>query len=247
MSRRLMALAVRPVDVEARLPVPAGSSGLAFLRAWTVVRPRLRTAVLGEMRNVATSGRQGTAPGVRRVVWARTVAVASVLLVGPLGGCAWGAEGLVVEQARLGNVFLSDQVVQIPVRSAGVRVAWRVEDFLGTTVALGTVTLSRGRAVIEPDVGRNGNFEVQLDALEGDASVASAETAFAVIAPAGDTPPEESRFGVMTHFAQGWDRDIFPLIAAAGIKHIRDEQYWDRVEREPGRFVFSQGYTTYMA
>ena len=51
----------------------------------------------------------------------------------------------------------------------------------------------------------------------------------------------------MTHFAQGWDRDIFPLIAEAGIKHIRDEQYWDKVEPEPGRFVFPQAYTTYMA
>jgi hypothetical protein len=180
-------------------------------------------------------------------LWARSVAVASFLLAWPLGGCAWGAEGLAVEQARLGNVFLSDQVVQIPVRSAGDRVDWRVEDFFGTTVAQGTVTLSRGRAVIEPDVGRNGYFEVRLDALDGDTSVASAETAFAVIAPAGDTPPEESRFGVMTHFAQGWDRDIIPLIATAGIKHIRDEQYWAEVEPEPGRFVFSQGYTTYMA
>ena len=82
---------------------------------------------------------------MRRVLWARSVAVASVLSVWPLGGCAWGAEGLAVDQARLGNVFLSDQVVQIPVRTSGDRVAWRVVDFFGTTVAEGTATPSRGR------------------------------------------------------------------------------------------------------
>jgi hypothetical protein len=96
-----------------------------------------------------------------------TIAVVALVFAWALGGCALSVEGLVVEQARLGNVFLSDQVVQIPVRSAGDRVAWRVEDFFGTTVAEGTVTPSRGHAVIEPDVGRNGYFEVRLEGPRG--------------------------------------------------------------------------------
>jgi Glycosyl hydrolase catalytic core len=164
-----------------------------------------------------------------------------------LGSCAWGAEGLVIEQARLGNVFMADEVVQIPVRSAGERVDWRVEDFFGTTVAEGTAALSRGRAVIEPDVGQNGYFEVRLEAKDGQGTITQAETSFAVIAPPPDVSPNETPFGVMTHFAQGWDRDLIPLIAKAGIRHIRDEQYWNKAEPEPGRFEFQQAYQAYMA
>jgi Glycosyl hydrolase catalytic core len=169
------------------------------------------------------------------------------LSLSTLGGCAWGAEGLVVEQTRLGNVFLTDEVVQIPVRSAGEQVDWRVEDFFGTTVAEGTAALSHGRAVIEPDVGGNGYFEVRLEAKDGQGSITRAETSFAVIAPPPDVTPDETPFGVMTHFAQGWDRDVIPLIAKAGLRHIRDEQYWNKVEPAPGRFEFQQAYQAYMA
>jgi len=173
--------------------------------------------------------------------------VAVLLLVCGLVGCAWGAEGLVVEQARPGNIFLSDESVQIPVRSAGDRVDWRIEDFFGTTVAEGKVALSGGHGVIEPGVGWNGYFEVELEAIQGDTAIAQAETAFAIITPFEAEQLAESPFGVMTHFAQGWDRDIIPLIAKAGIGHIRDEQYWNRVEQEPGRYVFPHAFTAYMA
>jgi hypothetical protein len=175
------------------------------------------------------------------------VPVVVVVFLRALSGCAWGAEGLVVEQARLGNVFSPDELVQIPVRGAGDRVEWRVEDFFGATVAEGTAALSGGgRAVIEPEIGRNGYFEVRLEAVDGGASIATAETAFAVVPPPRDATPEQTPFGVMTHFAQGWDRDIIPLIARAGIRHIRDEQYWDTVEPEPGRFEFPPDFTAYM-
>jgi Glycosyl hydrolase catalytic core len=194
------------------------------------------------MGTIAMSGRKRSGS-----LWLGITPVMALVLVRTLGGCAWGAEGLVVEQARLGNVFSSHEVVQIPVQSVGDRVDWRVEDFSGTTVAEGTAWLSHGYAVIEPRLGRIGYFELELEAWQDNAPLASAETAFAVIAPPNATPPEESPFGVATHFAQGWDRDVFPLIARAGIDHIRDEQYWSTVEPEAGRFVFPNDYRAYMA
>jgi hypothetical protein len=198
--------------------------------------------------SLATSGRnRGHARPTRGALQLPALPVAALLFKWALGGCAWATDGLVVEQARLGNVFMSDEIAQIPVRSAGDRIDWRIEDFFGRRVAEGSVALSRGHAVIEPDLGLNGYFELQLQAVEGDAPIATTETAFAVIAPPGDTPSENSPFGVMTHFAQGWNRDVIPLIAKAGIRHIRDEQYWNTVEPEPGQFVFPQGYKDYMA
>ena len=44
-----------------------------------------------------------------------------------------------------------------------------------------------------------------------------------------------SIFGTQTHFGQAWKhKEIMPLIEKAGIKWIRDEVYWDKVEKEKG-------------
>ena len=224
---------------------PAGSSEIcrSLLEEIALGRSRLDVA------SIATPGRKLGCLGPTRAASLRLRVAASVALIfaWSTGGCAWANESLVVEQARLGNVFLSNEVVQIPVRGTADRINWRIEDFFGREVAEGTTALAHGYAVIEPDVGRKGYFEVRLEATDGDGPIATAETAFAVIAPPRDVRPEETPFGVMTHFAQGWDRDIIPLIAKAGIRHIRDEQDWDTVEPEPGRFAFPQAYTAYMA
>jgi hypothetical protein len=63
---------------------------------------------------------------------------------------------------------------------------------------------------------------------------------------AGDAQTDP-RFGVMTHFAQGWGTDLIPLISGAGISHVRDELYWAEVEPQPGTYVFPDRYTRYMA
>ena len=153
---------------------------------------------------------------------------------------------LVVEQDRLGNIFLARETVRIPVRSSGSRIAWTIDDFFGLRIANGTAPVLRGRAVIEPDLGRNGYFEMSLAAERDGKTVAEAQTTFAVIRPSEPKKPDNSKFGVMTHFAQGWNTDIIPLIAKAGIRHVRDEQYWKSVERNPGEYVFSEKYTGYM-
>jgi hypothetical protein len=223
------------------------------LHVWAVSGPPPREAVLHHSRcgnsSKVMSGRNGFWPWPICYAKSRLLApsVVGLVFAGMPSGCAWGAESLALEQARLGNVFLSDEMVQIPVRSPGDRIDWRVEDFFGTEVAKGSVPLTGGRAVIEPKLERKGYFGVRVEARANDATLATAETAFAVIAPPGEMPSAESPFGVMTHFAKGWDRDILPLIAKAGIRHIRDEQDWDTVEPEPGRFVFPPAYQSYMA
>lgn len=159
---------------------------------------------------------------------------------------AWAGEDLTLAQARLGNIFLSTETVRIPVHSSGTSIAWSASDFFGTQVAEGVATVRNGRAVIEPELGRNGYFEMTLAAKRAGKTFAEARTTFAVIPPAEPTDPSQSRFGVMTHFAQGWGTDIVPLIAKAGIRHIRDEQYWNSVEKTLGEYRFSEKYTGYM-
>ncbi|HWA08592.1 MAG TPA: hypothetical protein VG838_03910 [Opitutaceae bacterium] len=59
-------------------------------------------------------------------------------------------------------------------------------------------------------------------------------------------PPEE-RWGVMTHFAQGWSPDLIPAIAHGGIPTVRDELYWAKVEPKPHVYSFPPAYDAYMA
>ena len=73
---------------------------------------------------------------------------------------------------------------------------------------------------------------------------ATAVPSFAVPAPPAI---EDQRFGVMTHFAQGWDPSWIPLIARDAVPGVRDELYWQNVEPERGRFIFPGSYERYMA
>ena len=154
---------------------------------------------------------------------------------------------LEIAAGQLGNVFLTTETVRIPVTSGGDRIAWTVTDFWHAKAAEGVATPTDGRAVIEPGVTKAGWFEIQLVVAKGGRKQAEGKTTFAVITPVDVAAMKGSPFGVMTHFAQGWDLDIMPLIAKAGIRSIRDEQYWDHVEKKPGEFVFTDRLTAYMA
>jgi hypothetical protein len=161
---------------------------------------------------------------------------------------------LELSQAVLGNVFLTNEKVRLPLASRGRCVRWTVTDFWQAKVAEGEVPVRDGAAVVEPPEGLVGYFDVHLAAHDAhDAKLAEARTTFAVIMPAEPTrtgpytDPNTSPFGVMTHFAQGWDTDIMPLIRRAGIASIRDEHYWQQVEAAKGKFDFPDRFTAYMA
>lgn len=57
----------------------------------------------------------------------------------------------------------------------------------------------------------------------------------------------DGRFGVMTHFAQGWDTDWIPVVGEAGISEVRDELYWKDVEPAKGSYRFPASYDRYLA
>lgn len=158
-------------------------------------------------------------------------------------------DSLVLSQARLGNIFLTTETVQIPLQTTGDQVSWTAKDFFGvTTTGPMTPVPGNGIAIIEPDLGRLGYFELRVTALRDGSPVATADTTFAVIAPSTVTSTPDSPFGVMTHFAHGWTYDILQLLSRAGIVHFRDEQYWQFVEptrTTPPTYTFAP-YAPYM-
>ena len=60
----------------------------------------------------------------------------------------------------------------------------------------------------------------------------------------GATDP---RFGVMTHFAQGWAPSDADTVAGIPIGTVRDELYWAQVETTPGVYAFPPMFDAYMA
>jgi hypothetical protein len=62
----------------------------------------------------------------------------------------------------------------------------------------------------------------------------------------GQTTTGDDRFGVMSHFAQGWDPNWIPLIEKSGISEVRDELYWREIEPEKDVFRFPARYDRYL-
>ncbi|MEK6796401.1 MAG: cellulase family glycosylhydrolase [Spirochaetota bacterium] len=60
-----------------------------------------------------------------------------------------------------------------------------------------------------------------------------------------------SFFGICTHYQSGFRPDYFPpetmnMMASAGIKYLRDEMCWSRVEQKKGGIVFDPKYDAYI-
>ena len=155
---------------------------------------------------------------------------------------ARAAQTVSVGQGALGNVFLAGEPIAIPVRGDDETLRWSVKDFSGAQIASGVARINNGSAIIAPRIAGLGYFTLEVATQKGGAT----RTALAIVprpTPAGASSP----FGVMTHFAKGWSTDIIPLIEKAGISHVRDEQPWRLVERQPGHYEFPPRLSAYMS
>lgn len=153
---------------------------------------------------------------------------------------------LVPEQP--GYVFGVGDPVRLGVKTSAGKVDWVVRDWRGQPVATGAGPVKEGYVRIEPRLSGAGyfTFEAQAAAEDGKQRL-TACVSLAVLPPLDLAGIPESPFGVCTHFAQGWELDLVPLIVRAGIKHVRDELYWDCVEEEKGQFDFPSHYRGYLA
>lgn len=146
-------------------------------------------------------------------------------------GCAL-AEPPVIEVAR--HVIVGREPLQLSISGADDGQRWTVRDWQGSTVAAG-----EGTAPVQPPLDRYGYFELEVSTAAG-----IAKTSFVRLRPPRVIPG--SAFGVMTHFAHGWEDDLIPVLAQLGLRHFRDELYWSRLEQKPGVFEFPQAYVSYM-
>ena len=62
----------------------------------------------------------------------------------------------------------------------------------------------------------------------------------------GEAVRRDERFGVMTHFAHGWDPAWVAKVGRSGVGSVRDEIYWREVEPQKGVFQFSERHDQMM-
>lgn len=156
---------------------------------------------------------------------------------------------LTLTQNKLGNIFYTTETVTIPVAGTGTRIEWVITDFYGTTVKAGSANFTAGAAVISPNLGKRGFFEVLITEKDGTNIISTKTTTFAVLTPIDVATMADSRFGAMTHFAQTPrnETDLMPVLARAGIAHARDEQFWASVETTKGSYTYPSKFTGFMS
>lgn len=173
-----------------------------------------------------------------------------ILIAAPGARAQGNPDTLTLSQVQLGNIFKTGETVAIRVQTTGDSVSWTATDFFGATSRGGPVSVNAtGGATIQPGLGRLGCFSLHVTATRNGTAVATADTAFAVLAPVDVSGMADSPFGVCTHFAQGYNLDVMPLIARAGIAKFRDEQYWQAVEpvlTSPPTYVYPAYFQDYM-
>ncbi len=151
-----------------------------------------------------------------------------------------------VEPSQPGNLFLTNEPVQIPLTSDGTEIRWQVIDYFGKAIAEGREPLTNEQATIRPDIRGVGYFDLLLTAYRDDEATSALKTSFAVVTPVDIATMADSPFGAMTHFAQYNDPAVMALLGRAGIAHFRDEQYWNLIETKRNVFDYPQKFTSYM-
>jgi hypothetical protein len=138
-------------------------------------------------------------------------------------------------------VFHPADKIRLTVEGAERGSTWRVRGHGGKLAASGAFDSGGRQPVTLPALGY-GHFTFSVTPGQSGPAV---EAPFAIVPPRA-RPSAQPRFGVMTHYAHGWTPDSIPLVAAANLGFVRDELYWQEIERTPGQYTFPESYDRYM-
>jgi polysaccharide biosynthesis protein PslG len=171
---------------------------------------------------------------------------------------AWSAPDATLTLANAPGTLIVAQPGSLPLRfavdvppgadDATVTIEVRGRDRDGVALDAPVATY---RAPARPDLRidvtlpRFGWFEVDARLHRAGAVLAEDRFGAAAVPPAAASLPDA---GVSTHFAlqRSDPARVMPLIRRAGFSWLRDELYWDQIEREPGVFAFPAAYDRYL-
>lgn len=151
---------------------------------------------------------------------------------------------LLVTTSAFGNVFSQGDPIVFNAATTAPRVAWRLIDLDGHSVAEGAETPRNGRALLYLPNATTGYYRLRVT-TEGEetSGAATSEQALAVVSVSPG--PADPRFNVVSHFAASWPQNILPLISRAGIAGLRDELPWAMIEPTRGTFAVPRALEDY--
>ncbi len=138
------------------------------------------------------------------------------------------------------TVFLdtsSNNPIPVKTTQSSGTISYTITDFTGKQVGSGgPLTVSNGQATVTLPQEPDGYYLLNVT----DNTVSPAVTqqiSFTMVAPF--TTPANSPFGAETHFRDGMDPNLDPVITTLGIGNIREDMTWQVVEATPGVYNFS--------
>ncbi|MFD2117988.1 S-layer homology domain-containing protein [Paenibacillus yanchengensis] len=149
-------------------------------------------------------------------------------------------------QKETGNVFTGTSIAAFDVLTSGDQVMWEATNLWGQQVSSGQSAVVHNQHSLAIAVPSAGYYKLKVTALLDGIALATKETTFATLTEFDLSTVDDSVFGVQTHFAHTWSREVVPLVRKAGVKHLRDEIYWSEVELEKDVFTFVPKFNTYM-
>jgi hypothetical protein len=138
-----------------------------------------------------------------------------------------------IGQDTFGNVFAEGDTPTFRLttsQSQPVDVHWVARDYWGDEVADGDATVPPGGLELAVQVDTVGYYDLIVTA-EG---AQPAESSFAVVRPVNGGASDDVRFGMQTHFSQGYDRRLVGVLETIGVATVRDSQPWQNIEVCPG-------------
>lgn len=130
-----------------------------------------------------------------------------------------------------------------------------LRDYVGTTVATrrGMVQVAANEREVAFHVlyplSECGWYSVAVQVKDGNGrEVAAGTYGVAAVPKPREVWPEQSFFGVNTHFAHGLGdvRAVPELLALAGFRWVREPLYWGGVERKAGEYAIDLGFRGYL-
>ncbi|WP_419874781.1 glycosyl hydrolase [Candidatus Pristimantibacillus sp. PTI5] len=156
------------------------------------------------------------------------------------------APELAIAQTQVGNVFSGASKGIFDVLTTGDTLAWQTYDAWGEPGPSGNTAVSGGKHRLEVPVPSDGYYRLKVTSFRSGVMQKTQETTFATV-PAFDLAAvTASPFGVQTHFAHSWNREMLPLVKYAGAKSVRDAMFWSEIELKKGIYSYNPKFTLYM-
>lgn len=155
------------------------------------------------------------------------------------------AQSVSIEQTQTGNIFTVGATPTFEVSTSASELTWTAQDYWSAEAASGTEQVSGDTLRLETPIEDPGFYRLRLSVGEAE-QLETVETTFAVVPEA--TPPADDGFvfGMQTHFAQGWNTELVPLLKRAGVESVRDQLTWAEIEATKGEYDFEGKFDNYV-